>query len=193
MRWIALALLVACSKPDDCERLIKKVASAMPSEMHGQSQDALVAECRQHIDKLKDEPAAKCVLDADGDDAVRTCITKRLEEQRMKAAQDRAKAEAAAAQALADAKAAADNVGKLQGELDDLAKRVDQAIQEVTAAKSKGDVDAVKAKLSQLQAERAELEGKVAAAKAAAARAERTKGVQISPECLKNPLAKGCS
>ena len=27
MRWIALALLVACSKPDDCERLIKKVAS----------------------------------------------------------------------------------------------------------------------------------------------------------------------
>jgi chromosome segregation ATPase len=193
MRWIALALLVACSKPDDCERLIKKVASAMPSEMHGQSQDSLVAECRQHIDKLKDEPAAKCVLDADGDDAVRTCITKRLEEQRMKAAQERATAEAAAAQALADAKAAADNVGKLQGELDDLAKRVDQAIQEVTAAKSKTDVDAVKAKLSQLQAERAELEGKVAAAKAAAARAERTKGVQISPECLKNPLAKGCS
>ena len=191
MRWVALALLVACSKPDDCERLIHKVASAMPSEMHGQSQDSLVAECRQHIDKLKDEPAAKCVLDADGDDAVRTCITKRLDEQRMKAAAERAKAEAE--RAVADAKAAAENVGKLQGELDDLAKRVDQAIQDVNAAKSKADVDAVKSKLSQLQAERAELEGKVAAAKAAAARAERTRGVQISPECLKNPLAKGCS
>jgi len=193
MRWIALAVLVACSKPDDCERLIKKVASAMPSEMHGQREDALVAECRQHIDKLKDEPAAKCVLDADGDDAVRTCITKRLEEQRMQAAQARAKAEAEAAKAVADVKAAADNVSKIQGDLDDLAKRLDTAVADVAAAKNKTELDAVKAKLSQLQAERAELEKQVAAAKASAARAERLKGVQISPECLKNPLAKGCS
>src|SRR5262245_37904127 len=116
MRWIALALLVACSKPDDCERLIKKVASAMPSEMHGQSEDSLIAECRQHLDKLRQEPAAKCVLDADGDDAVRTCITKRLEERRMEAAQARAEAEAA--KAVADAKAAADSVGKIQKDLD---------------------------------------------------------------------------
>jgi chromosome segregation ATPase len=192
MRWIALMLLVACSKPDDCERLIKKVESAMPSEMHGQRK-AAIEECRQHMDKMMSDPAAKCVLDADGDDAVRTCITKRLEEERMKAAQARAKAEDAAARAVADAKAAADQVSKVQGDLDDLAKRLDAAVQEVAAAKSSAELASVKAKLSQLQAERADLERKVAEAKAAAARAERTKGVQISPECLKNPLAKGCS
>jgi colicin import membrane protein len=193
MRWIALALLVACSKPDDCERLIKKVASAMPGELRGQSEDSLVAECRQHLDKVKQDPSAKCVLDADGDDAVRTCITARVEQERRHAADARAKAEADAAKAAADAKATADSVTKLQGDLDKLARSVDQAIDDVNAAKSKADVDAVKAKLSQLQAERAELERQIAAAKAAAARAERAKGVHISPECLENPLAKGCS
>ncbi len=193
MRWIALMLLVACSKPDDCERLIKKVASAMPGELHGESQDSLVTECRKHIDKLAHDPSAKCVLEADGDDAVRACITSRLDEERKRAEEARAKAEAAAEQAAADAKAAADSVNKVQGEVDDLSKRLDQAVQDVADAKSRAEIDAARAKLAELQKQRADLERKVGEAKAAAARAERSKGVHISPECLQNPLAKGCS
>jgi hypothetical protein len=37
------------------------------------------------------------------------------------------------------------------------------------------------------------MEQRIAEAKAAAARAERKKGVKISKECQDNPLAKGCT
>jgi hypothetical protein len=36
------------------------------------------------------------------------------------------------------------------------------------------------------------MQDRLAAAKAAAAKAERKKGVKISQECLSNPLARGC-
>ena len=37
------------------------------------------------------------------------------------------------------------------------------------------------------------MEARIAAAKAAAAHAERVKGVKISQKCLDNPLAAGCN
>jgi hypothetical protein len=37
------------------------------------------------------------------------------------------------------------------------------------------------------------MKARAAAARAAAEKAERLKGVRVSKECMENPLAKGCS
>jgi len=186
MKIIVVVLLVACSKPDDCERLVKKMG-AVPELKRHKSDDELVAECRKAIDKVKDDPMIKCVLDADGDDAVRACTQAQLERMRAK------EAELMAAQAVKDAQEARDKLDKIQADLDDLNKRVDQGVQDVTSASNKADIEAAKAKLVQLQKDQQDMMRRIAEAKAAAAKAERAKGVHISPECLKNPLAKGCN
>jgi hypothetical protein len=54
------------------------------------------------------------------------------------------------------------------------------------------DREAARRKLQQLQREKAEQNQRVAAAKDAAAKAERKQGVNISKECMENPLARGC-
>jgi len=189
-RFVLIAALAACGgKADDCERIVSKVASAMPSELPtGQSHDELVAKCRKRPEKLND-PGVQCILAADGDDAVRACITKSMEDERAK----RAQAEAAAQAAVRDAQEAKDKLDKIAADLDELNKRVNQAVDDVAQAKSKADREAAAAKLKQLQADKQQLEARIAQAKADAAKAERAKGVHISPECLKNPLAKGCS
>lgn len=60
------------------------------------------------------------------------------------------------------------------------------------AAQNDADRAAAKAKLEALRKERAEMDARIAAAKAAASKAQRKQGAKISKECLDNPLAKGC-
>ena len=100
---------------------------------------------------------------------------------------------AAAEEAIKASKEAQDKVAKLQTDLIDLGHRVDQATDALAAAQNDADRSAARAKLDQLRKERAEMEQHIADAKAAAAKAERAKGVHVSKECLDNPLAKGCT
>jgi len=102
------------------------------------------------------------------------------------------RAEKAAQESMHDAREARERVEKIETDLMDLGKRLDQAVDAVTAAQSQADRDAAVAKLNQLRKEKAELEQRIADAKTAAAKAERTKGVKVSKECQDNPLAKGC-
>ncbi len=111
-------------------------------------------------------------------------------EQDTKAKQE---AERIAEQAAKDAKEAQDKVARLSNDLIDLGHKVDQATDALAAAQNDADRQAARAKLDQLRKERAEMEQHIAEAKAAAAKAERAKGVHVSKECLDNPLAKGCS
>jgi small-conductance mechanosensitive channel len=193
MKRLLLALaLVGCSNPDDCERIVKKLKSAdmgpMGGDLKNRSTDEVVADCRKNLPKVKDDPTMKCVLDADGDDAVRACINLQLERMRAKEEKLRQKAEEAAQAAVAEAKAAQDKVAKLRADLDDLAKRVDQAVAEVGSANKKVDA-AMTDRLANLHAERVTPTKQIAAAQAAAARAERTKGDQ--PRMPEEPAREG--
>ena len=91
-----------------------------------------------------------------------------------------------------DADAAMQAVQKLQGDADALAQRMGAAVDALANAQNDADRESAKAALQSLQKEKAELDTRIAEAKAKAARAERLKGVKISKECLGNPLAKGC-
>ncbi|MFT3699308.1 MAG: hypothetical protein QM831_39535 [Kofleriaceae bacterium] len=105
----------------------------------------------------------------------------------------RVAAEKMAQDAANAAKEAQDKVEKLSNDLIDLGKRVDKATDALAAAQNDADRQAARAKLDQLRKERADMEERIAQAKAAAAKAERNKGIHQSKECLDNPLAKGCS
>ena len=83
-------------------------------------------------------------------------------------------------------------VEKLQVEIEALILRVDAAVDAVANAQNDNDRASATAALQRLQREKAELEARIAEAKARAMRAERRKGVKLSKECLDNPLAKGC-
>jgi colicin import membrane protein len=98
-----------------------------------------------------------------------------------------------AEEAVKASKEAQDKVAKLQSDLSDLAGRVDKATDALAAAQNDADRSAARSRLDQLRKERAEMEQHIADAKAAAAKAERARGVHVSKECLDNPLAKGCS
>jgi hypothetical protein len=103
------------------------------------------------------------------------------------------KAEAAAAQAVKDAQDAKDKLDTIMKQLDDLDTKVGQAVSAVADAQNDADRASAKAKLIALQKEQYEMKQRAAAARAAADKAERLKGVKISKECMDNPLAKGCS
>ncbi|MEO7096922.1 MAG: hypothetical protein ABI175_26925 [Polyangiales bacterium] len=78
-------------------------------------------------------------------------------------------------------------------ELTALDATVTVAVDAVANAQNQADRDAAKAKLDKLRRQKTELEGRLSTAKADSARAEREKGVKISPACQQNPLGKGCS
>ncbi len=105
----------------------------------------------------------------------------------------RVAAEKMAQDAANSAKEAQEKVEKLSNDLLDLGKRVDKATDALASAQNDADRQSARGKLEQLRKERAEMEQHIADAKAAAAKAERNKGVHVSKECLDNPLAKGCS
>jgi uncharacterized protein HemX len=117
--------------------------------------------------------------------------------QRMRASEDaekaKAKAEAIATQAAKDARDAQETVERLEKESAEMQKNLDSATDLLATAQTQADRDAANAKLSALRKQRAEMEARIAEAKAKAARAERLKGVKIDQKCLDNPLAKGCS
>ena len=96
-------------------------------------------------------------------------------------------------EAVKSAQEAQEKVERLAADLADLDKKLGAAVDNVVAAQSEADRANAKAKLEQLRKEKAEMEGRIAQAKAAAARAERLKGAKISKECQENPLAKGCT
>jgi hypothetical protein len=108
------------------------------------------------------------------------------------AAANEAKQRAIAEQAVKDADEAKEKVEKLSADLADLDKKLSGAVDNVIAAQNDADRAGAKAKLVALQKEKADMEARIAAAKAAAAKAERAKGVKVSKECQDNPLAKGC-
>jgi len=72
-----VVVLAACSKKDDCEKLYDKMMSIMPDEVKAKAsgkKDEELARCRKDIDKMKQDPTMKCVLDASGDDEVKKCV-----------------------------------------------------------------------------------------------------------------------
>ena len=85
------------------------------------------------------------------------------------------------------------DVEKAQHDLDDISTKVDKAVADVAAAQDAVQLKAAQERLAELQREKADMNARLAAAKAAAEKAERAKGIHMSDECLKNPLAKGCS
>jgi hypothetical protein len=108
-----------------------------------------------------------------------------------KAAADRAEAAAAqAAKDAADAKAKIDAIAK---QLDAVNARITMAVGAVANATSNAARRDAAATLEAAKADQTALQTQLAAAKAAAERAERMKGIHVSPECRDNPLASGCS
>lgn len=85
------------------------------------------------------------------------------------------------------------NVEKSQHDLDDVSSKLDKAIADVASAQDAAALAAAQKHLAELNREKAEMNARLAAAKQAAEKAERAKGVHISKECQENPLAKGCS
>src|SRR5262249_30235262 len=98
-----------------------------------------------------------------------------------------------AEQAVKDAKEAQEQAEKLQRDAEEMNKQTMAAVADVATKKEKADIEAAQARLAALQKAQAEMNARIAEAKAKADRAERLKGVKIKQECLDNPLAKGCS
>jgi hypothetical protein len=103
-----------------------------------------------------------------------------------------AKAQADADRASSNADEARKKVDALQAEMTALDATVNVAVDAVANAQTDADRKAAKAKLDQLRKQKAELEGRLSQAKSESAKAEREKGVKVSPTCMNNPLAKGC-
>jgi len=84
------------------------------------------------------------------------------------------------------------DVEKATHDLDDISTRVDKAVADVSTAQDAAALKAAQQRLAELNKEKAEMSARLAAAKAAAEKAERAKGVHLRQECVDNPLAKGC-
>jgi hypothetical protein len=95
-------------------------------------------------------------------------------------------------EAVKAAKDAQEKVNELEKNAAEMINQINNAIAAVKSAQTNADRKAAEDKLAKLQQQQAEMQERIKAAKDAAARAERLKGVKISKECLDNPLAKGC-
>jgi len=90
------------------------------------------------------------------------------------------------------AKEATEKVARLEGDLADLNKRMDGAVDALRLARDEDARARADAQLQKLRQEKVDMERRIYEAKQAAAKAERAKGLKISDECKNNPLAKGC-
>lgn len=112
------------------------------------------------------------------------------------AVQDSARAAAAAReavnQALIASQRAQETVDQISKELVALEAQLDQLAGRVAGAVTDADRAAVQAQLTEIARQRGELQQRIAAAKAAAAEAQRARGAALRPECVENPLARGC-
>lgn len=88
---------------------------------------------------------------------------------------------------------ATDDLMILQRQLDAVNGKVAHDMDAIANAKSEKDRTAAKAQLDVDRKEKSAIEDRFIAAKSAAAKREREKGVKISKECRDNPLAKGCN
>lgn len=102
-------------------------------------------------------------------------------------------ARADAERAAANADEAHKRVESLQAEASELDAKVKVSLDAVVSAQNDGDRTAAKAKLDSLRKQKSELDARLALAKSEAKRAERGKGVKVSPACIDNPLAEGCN
>lgn len=193
MRLLCVVLVLAgCgNSAPSCKDAVEKAAKTI-----GEGDPALVkemtAECersgwtgaqRTCLANAKDEPSAATCLAG-----VEISAAAKAKEAELGAK----KAELEAQEAMKRAQEAQDDMQKVEKDLDDLSNRLTKAVDDVVNAQNDADRAAAKAKLEALQKEKADIETRIAAAKAAAAKAERAKGVKVSKECLDNPLAKGC-
>lgn len=103
-----------------------------------------------------------------------------------------AKARAAVEAAHKAAREAQAEVEQLEKSTRELIDQLNAAIGAVGAAQGDAERAAAQDRLAALVKQQAELEAQIAAAKAAAAKAERGLGKKLPPECLDNPLATGC-
>ena len=113
-------------------------------------------------------------------------IDDRQAEEQAKLAQKRAE------EALRAAEEAAEKVRRLETDMAEMDKKVGVAVDSVVAAQTDADRASAKSKLEALRKEKADMERRIAEAKAAAAAAKRKAGFKVSAECQANPLAKGC-
>jgi predicted nucleic acid-binding Zn-ribbon protein len=105
-------------------------------------------------------------------------------------------AQTEAEQARYEARAAQEKLEKIEHDLDDLTAKVDGAVNSIMAAQNDADRAAASSKLQALQKEQAEMKARIRDARDAAEKADKKKSqntVQMSKECMDNPLAKGCS
>ncbi len=105
---------------------------------------------------------------------------------------DRARAQQQADLAIKAAQEAQAVVDHFVRELEAMNQQIDGAVTGVANAQNDAERSAATARLKELQAEQADMRARVEAAKEAAMKAERRKGVKVSPACLDNPLARGC-
>ena len=88
---------------------------------------------------------------------------------------------------------AQETLRQLSNDLKEQDKRLGDAEGALKTAQTDADRRAAQANLDKLRQQKYEMEKRLQAAQAAAAKAERAKGAHIPKECLENPLAKGCS
>jgi hypothetical protein len=105
---------------------------------------------------------------------------------------DRARARREADEAIRAAHEAEERIDQIARGLEALDQRVSDAVGQIANAQSDADRAAAKARLEQLQREKAEMAMRVREAKEAAEKAQRLKGDFDTTECLNNPLARGC-
>ena len=206
MRFVVVAVLAAaCGGPkDDCERIYEKLSASIP-EFH-KDETKWLRKCRAETEPPSTDPELACTLAADSAAAVRRCMRdtygrdhdgddalQRYGKQQEALAKEKAEAKAKVeAEEAARSAAAMRRIDELEKQLGDLGTRLDAAVSGTLAAQNAAERAAAQVKLAELRAERADMERRIAEAKAAAARAERLRGITVSKDCLDNPLAKGC-
>jgi len=193
---VVLVVLSGCGNAPDCKTAVGKAfgapksSSMTPKIVEMCEKDSWSGDVRSCLaDSKSDEGAWKCLTKVDNVNNEVMTARRDAEEARLREAE----AEAHAAEAVADAKAAADKLAALEKQFADLATRVDAAVDAVVKAQTDTDRAAAKAKLAELQKQKADMEAGIAEARALATRAERMKGVKIPKRCIDNPLAVGCS
>ncbi len=171
MRHLVIVFaLLGCGHKDECERLIERAAEvgAIMGEHPNGDPAKDLADCRAHIDEVRRNPIAICVLAASSTDEAKACVAGPLQSQRddALAARKAAIQQAAAKQAAAQQAAAQphDAVGPLSAQLADVNKQIDALLQPRHAAEPD-----VPTKYAALVAQRKDLEAKLAEAKRAAA------------------------
>lgn len=193
MRWtwcVVVGVLAACdSGAPNCDNAVAAATKQFGAQDGRLISGVLTKSCESGWSGA----ARACVAAATSFDAVLACVPNLGPDvEALKLEVKELEAKSAFDQSIKDAAEAAEKLRKLATELDALDARVTKAVNAVINAQNDADRSSASATLKQLQAEKADLGVRVAEAKAAAARAERQKGVHISKECLDNPLAKGC-